>query len=58
MFLTLGFVIVAMIHDWLSRRRVHPIYIWGGVILFISGPLRAVIGKSAAWESFARMLVG
>ena len=47
-FLTLGFVIVAMIHDWKSRRRVHPIYIWGGVILLVSGPLRAAIGNSAA----------
>jgi hypothetical protein len=58
MFLTLGFVIVAMIHDWKSRRRVHPIYIWGGAILLISGPLRAAIGNSAAWHSFARFLVG
>jgi hypothetical protein len=58
MFLTLGFVVVAMIHDWLSRRRVHPVYIVGGVILLVSGPLRAVVGNSAAWQSFARMLVG
>ena len=58
MFLTLGFVVVAMIHDWLSRRRVHPVYIIGGVILLVSGPLRAVIGNSAAWQSFARMLTG
>jgi hypothetical protein len=58
MFLTVSFVVVAMIHDWLSRRRVHPVYIVGGVILLVSGPLRAVIGNSAAWQSFARMLVG
>jgi EamA domain-containing membrane protein RarD len=58
MFLTVGFVVVAMIHDWLSRRRVHPVFIVGGLLLLVSGPLRAVIGKSAAWESFARMLVG
>jgi len=58
MFLTLAFVVVAMIHDWLSRRRVHPVYIVGGLILLVSGPLRAVIANSAAWQSFARMLVG
>jgi hypothetical protein len=58
LFLTLGFVVVAMIQDWLSRRRVHPVYIVGGVILLASGPLRALIGKSDAWQSFARMLVG
>jgi len=58
MFLTLAFVVVAMIHDWLSRRRVHPVYIFGGLILLVSGPLRAVIANSSAWQSFARMLVG
>jgi len=58
MFLTVGFVVVAMIHDWLSRRRVHPVYIVGGLILLVSGPLRAVIGNSAAWQSFARLLAG
>jgi len=57
MFLTLGFVVVAMIQDWLTRRRVHLIYICGGLILLVSGPLRAVVGKTAAWQSFARMLV-
>jgi hypothetical protein len=58
MFLTLSFVVVAMIHDWRSRRRVHWVYIVGGVILLLSGPLRAAIGNTAAWQSFARMLVG
>jgi hypothetical protein len=58
MFLTVGFVVVAMIYDWLTRRRVHPVYIVGGLILLVSGPLRAAIGNSAAWQSFARMLVG
>ncbi len=57
MFLTLGFVLIAMIHDWISRRRVHPIYIWGSAIILVSGPLRAVIGNSAAWQSFARFLI-
>lgn len=58
MFLTVGFVVVAMIQDWLTRRRVHPVYIAGGLILLASGPLRAVIGNSAAWQSFARLLAG
>jgi len=58
MFLTVGFVVAAMIHDWRTRRRVHPVYLLGGVLLLISGPLRVVISKTAAWQSFARMLVG
>jgi hypothetical protein len=57
MFLTLIFVVVAMAHDWKTRRRVHPIYIWGGVILLVSGPLRFALGSSAAWHSFALWLV-
>jgi len=56
--LTLIFVAVAMIHDWKTRGRVHPVYIWGGVVLLLAGPLRAAFGHSAAWHSFARMLVG
>ncbi|MSU23071.1 MAG: hypothetical protein EXS32_04525 [Opitutus sp.] len=57
MFLTLIFVVVAMIHDWMSRRRVHPVYRWGGAILLLSGPGRAAFGNSAAWQAFARFLV-
>jgi hypothetical protein len=57
-FLTVGFVVVAMIHDWVSRRRVHPLYIWGGVILLAAGPLRAAVASSAAWQAFARLLAG
>ncbi len=47
-----------MIHDWKSRRRVHPVYLWGGAIILISGPLRAALGNSTAWQSFAHFLVG
>lgn len=58
LFLTLIFVVVAMIHDWQSRRRVHAVYIWGGAIILISGPLRAALGNTGAWQSFARFLAG
>jgi hypothetical protein len=47
-----------MIHDWKSRRRVHPVYLWGGAIILISGPLRAALGNSTAWQSFAHFRVG
>ena len=57
-FLTVIFVIVALIHDWRSRGRVHPVYMWGGAIILLSGPLRAVFGNSAGWHAFARFLVG
>jgi len=56
--LTLIFVVVAMIHDWRTRRRIHSVYIWGGLILLISGPLRANLGATAAWHSIARAIAG
>jgi len=56
--LTLIFVIVAMIHDWRTRRRVHPLYIWGGLFLLLAGPLRAALSNTAAWQTFARFIVG
>ena len=55
--LSLLFVIAAMIHDWKSRRRLHPLYIWGGLIVLLSGPVRSGIGHTSAWQSFARFLV-
>lgn len=55
--LSLLFVIAGIIHDWKSRRRIHPLYIWGGLIILLSGPLRSAIGHTAAWQSFARLIV-
>lgn len=57
-FLTVGFVVVAMIHDWVSRRRVHPVFVIGGVILLVAGPLRAAIADTPAWLTIARMIAG
>ena len=55
--LSLLFVVAGMIHDWKSRGRVHPLYIWGGLIVLLSGPVRSGIGHTAAWQSFARWIV-
>lgn len=56
--LTLLFVVVAMVHDWWNRGRVHSIYLWGGAIMLVSGPLRALLGPTAAWHAVARLFVG
>lgn len=56
--LTLLFVVVAMLHDWKTRGRVHPVYVWGGAILLLTGPFRAAFGRTDAWHSFARLLAG
>jgi hypothetical protein len=56
--LSLLFIVAGMIHDWKTRRRVHPLYIVGAVIIFLSGPVRSAIGHTEVWQSFARFLVG
>jgi hypothetical protein len=56
--LSLLFVFAGMIHDWKSRGRVHPLYVWGGLIIFLSGPVRFGLSQTEAWRAFARFLVG
>ena len=51
------FVLVAIGHDWWRDRRVHPIYIWGGLVILLSGPLRIATGRTDLWRAFARMLL-
>ena len=50
------FVVVAGIYDFLSRRRLHRVYLWGGTLIAISVPLRLLISKTGAWRSLAELL--
>jgi hypothetical protein len=49
-------VVVAGIYDFLSRRRVHKVYLWGGALIAISVPLRLAISKTGAWRTLAELL--
>ena len=42
----------------LTRRRVHPAYVWGGLLVIGSQPLRLALSGTAAWLAFADLLVG
>lgn len=53
----LAFLAAAPLRDLLTRRRVHPVSLWGGLALFASGPLRLVIAHSAAWHQVALWLI-
>jgi hypothetical protein len=55
--LTVAFVVLGIIYDFATRRRVHPIYLWGGALIAISFPARMAIGGTAAWRAFAELLV-
>jgi hypothetical protein len=50
------FVVVAGIYDFLSRRRVHKVYLWGGALILVSVPVRLAISGTGAWRALAELL--
>ena len=50
------FVILAAIYDFVTRRRVHRVYLWGGAFMIASVPLRLLISTTGPWRAFAEML--
>lgn len=56
--LTDVFVAAAIGYDVASRRRVHPAYIWGGLMILSAQAVRELIGPTVAWQAFARALIG
>ena len=50
------FVVVAGIYDFVTRRRVHRVYLWGGALLLISVPLRLALSRTDAWRAVAEQL--
>ncbi|MEP6689245.1 MAG: hypothetical protein ABJC36_12925 [Gemmatimonadales bacterium] len=53
---TCAFVLVCMAYDRWSHGRVHPVLVWGGVLLMISLPGRFALGQTGAWRSIAEWL--
>lgn len=56
--LTCVFLVVAALYDLVSRRSIHPAYLWGGGLFVISVPLRLMASGTSAWRSFAEFLTG
>lgn len=51
------FVGSAVAYDLWTRRRIHPVTLWGGLGLVASGPIRLAIAASATWHHIARWLI-
>jgi hypothetical protein len=45
--------VVCMVYDRLAHGRVHPAFLWGGLFLIASLPLRVAFAWSSAWRSIA-----
>lgn len=52
------FLAFAVVHDVWTARRVHPVTLWGGILLVASIPLRFAIAQSATWHRVASWLIG
>lgn len=42
--------------DAMRRAGLHPAYLWGGLLVILSQPLRLAIARTDAWMAFARWL--
>lgn len=56
--LALVFVVLGIAYDLISRRRVHKVYVWGGLLLAAAAPGRLMLSGTEAWRAFAGWLVG
>jgi hypothetical protein len=41
-----------------TRRRVHPVYVWGGLAILVSEPLRLAVSQTPLWLAFGDWLKG
>ena len=48
-----GFVLF----DVIRHRRLHPAFLWGGLLIVVAQPLRILLAGTSAWTTFAAALV-
>jgi hypothetical protein len=53
-----AFLVAGVAYDLYSRRRVHPAYLWGGLLLVASQPLRLVVSHTPVWLAFGDWVKG
>ena len=57
--LNLAFIFAGPIYDFITRRRIHPVFLYGCLFLFVTfTPFRFPVGASAQWHRIAHSLVG
>lgn len=49
--------IACIVYDTINQRRLHPAFLWGGLVLLSSFPALMLIGDSNAWLVFSKWLV-
>lgn len=51
-------LIACAVYDWRKSGRLNPAWMWGGLLVIASQPLRLVISRTTAWMSFAHWITG
>lgn len=46
-------LVVAIVHDWRTRGKPHPVYVVGGLVLVAIKLLNWPVSTTAAWHAFA-----
>lgn len=52
------FIIALAIWDFRARGRLHPVTLWGGLLIIVSQPLRLVVSGTQGWLAFAQWATG
>jgi len=48
------FLVFAIVRDWRTRGRPHPVYLYGGAIVLAQQVLTVPFAATATWMSIAR----
>jgi hypothetical protein len=51
-------VLACVVFDTVKHRRLHPVFVWGTLLIVASQPLRLMLAGTDAWMRFAAWLVG
>ena len=52
------FLVALAVWDFRSRGRLHPVTLWGGILMIVAQPAQLMLSGTAAWLGFARWATG
>lgn len=51
-------LLTGVLYDFATRRKVHPVYVWGGLAILASQVIRLALSGTDAWLAVAAWLTG
>lgn len=50
-------VLACVVYDTILNRRLHPVFLWGTLLIIVSQPLRIMLAGTDVWMQFATWLI-